>query len=482
MTDQALSADASADNWFTALIDSLYVIRVPLVMSIVTLIALIVPEQVLEVYRVLAQSRTQQLGQGDLTAWSLALGSLVVLSIVLWQVAREFSYDYRRREPTLHPVAAWVLVWLPRIIALTPLVGAAVGMRLSFTRDVGSEPLLAPIVEAGRILRVDLWFAIGVCAALAVLVLVASILLERGMDPAGSSRARKVTALSNWLLFPCLVLAFVASLTADQVRIPQQLGAVPIFAVWMILLALLFALLTRFRILSVPVVAILAIFLMVIEFFGLSDNHELRTSKTAVAPRPSLTLAFYKWLDSRKDLKAYQDASKPYPIYVVAAEGGGLYAAYQTTQLMTRLQDLCPGFAQHVFAISGVSGGSLGAAVFSAMAGEEASKPAGPCQKDTGKRGPLEERSHTVLSKDLLSPILWAALFPDFLQRFIPWPIGILDRGRALDRVFERAWGRTGAGPGNNPFRKDFLEACGTSAEKCLTNPDPHAGTQHDQR
>ncbi len=269
MTDQALSADASADNWFTALIDSLYVIRVPLVMSIVTLIALIVPEQVLEVYRVLAQSRTQQLGQGDLTAWSLALGSLVVLSIVLWQVAREFSYDYRRREPTLHPVAAWVLVWLPRIIALTPLVGAAIGMRLSFTRDVGSEPLLVPIVEAGRILRVDLWFAIGVCAALAVLILVVSILLERGMDPAGSSRARKVTALSNWLLFPCLVLAFVASLMADQVRIPQQLGAVPIFAVWMILLALLFALLTRFRILSVPVVAILAIFLAVIEFFGL---------------------------------------------------------------------------------------------------------------------------------------------------------------------------------------------------------------------
>ena len=473
MTDQALSADASADNWFTALIDSLYVIRVPLVMSIVTLIALIVPEQVLEVYRVLAQSRTQQLGQGDLTAWSLALGSLVVLSIVLWQVAREFSYDYRRREPTLHPVAAWVLVWLPRIIALTPLVGAAIGMRLSFTRDVGSEPLLVPIVEAGRILRADLWFAIGVCAALAVLILVVSILLERGMDPAGSSRARKVTALSNWLLFPCLVLAFVASLMADQVRIPQQLGAVPIFAVWMILLALLFALLTRFRILSVPVVAILAIFLAVIEFFGLSDNHELRSSKTAVAPRPSLTLAFYKWLDSRKDLKAYQDANKPYPVYVVAAEGGGLYAAYQTTQLLTRLQDLCPGFAQHVFAISGVSGGSLGAAVFSAMAAEQTGQPAGPCQKDTGKRGPLEERSHTVLSKDLLSPILWAALFPDFLQRFIPWPIGILDRGRALDRTFERAWGRTGAAPGSNPFRKDFFEACGTSAEKCLTSPIP---------
>ena len=116
--DQAQSADTaadhSADNWFTALIDSLYVIRVPLVMAIVTLIALTVPEQVQEVYRVLAQGRTQQL-----TDWMLALASLLILAVVLWQVAREFSYDYGRRVPTLHPVAGWILAWLPRIIATT---------------------------------------------------------------------------------------------------------------------------------------------------------------------------------------------------------------------------------------------------------------------------------------------------------------------------------------------------------------------------
>ncbi|HJZ43108.1 MAG TPA: hypothetical protein VJ233_05265 [Hyphomicrobiaceae bacterium] len=474
MTDQAQSADTaadhSADNWFTALIDSLYVIRVPLVMAIVTLIALTVPEQVQEVYRVLAQGRTQQL-----TDWMLALASLLILAVVLWQVAREFSYDYGRRVPTLHPVAGWILAWLPRIIAAAPLAGAAVGLALSFTRDVGRpEPLLATIVEAGQTLRRDLWLGIAVCVLLAVLVFVVTILLERGMDPAGSSRARKVTALSNWLLFPGIVLAFVAFLTADQVRVPQSLGAVPIFAVWMILLALLFALLTRFRILSVPVLAILAVFLAVIEFFGLSDNHALRiTSKSPVAARPSLSLAFDKWLESRKDFKAYQDANKPYPVYVVAAEGGGLYAAYQTTQFLTRLQDLCPGFAQHVFTISAVSGGSLGAAVFTSMADEQANQPAQPCAQDTGKVGPLEERSHTVLSKDLLSPILWAALFPDFLQRFIPWPIGALDRGRALDRVFERAWRRTGTATRDNPFRQNFFEMCGASAEKCLRSPIP---------
>jgi hypothetical protein len=472
MTDQAQSADMAADddNWFSALIDSLYVIRVPLAMSIVTLVALIVPEQVQEVYRVIAQGRTQNPAD-----WSLALASLVVLSIVLWQVAREFSYAYGRSVPTMHPLAAWILRWLPRLIATTPLLGAVAGLTLSFTRDVGRpEPLLAPVVEAGQLLRHDLYFGIAVCALLAALIFFLSILVERNLDLAGSSRARRVTALSTWLLFPCIVLAFVVFLVADQVRVPQYLGAVPIFAVWMILLALLFALLARFSILSIPVLAILAIFLAVIEFFGLSDNHELRvTSKAAVPARPSLSLAFEHWLESRKDLKAYQDANKPYPVYIVAAEGGGLYAAYQTTQFLTRLQDLCPGFAQHVFTLSGVSGGSLGAAVFTAMADERANQPAAPCAPDTGKVGTLEERSHTVLSKDLLSPILWAALFPDFLQRFIPWPIGVLDRGRALDRVFERAWRRTGAPTRDNPFRKNFFDMCGASAEKCLTNPIP---------
>jgi hypothetical protein len=470
MMDQAQPAHTAADNWFTALIDSLYVIRVPLVMAVAALVALTVPGQVQEVYRILAPGGIYALGD-----WALALGSLVVLSIVLWQVAREFSYAYSRSAPEQHPVAAWVLKWLPRLIATTPLVAAGIGLGLSATRATPRpDPLLARVAEAAQALNYDLYFGITVCFLLAALVLIASIVLERGMEPAGSIRARRVTSLSTWLLFPGIVAAFVAVLMADQVRVPQYLGAVPIFAVWMILLAVLFALFTRFQILSIPVVAILAIFLAVIEFFGLSDNHVLRiTSKAAIPARPSLTHSFERWLETRKDLKAYQDANKPYPVYIVAAEGGGLYAAYQTAQFLTRMQDLCPGFAQHVLAISSVSGGSLGAALFAAMADERAGQPAGPCARDQGKLGPLEERSHIVLSKDLLSPILWAALFPDFLQRFIPWPIPVLDRGRALDRVFERAWRRTGGTPRDNPFRRNFFDMCGPSAEKCLTGATP---------
>ena len=45
-----------------------------------------------------------------------------------------------------------------------------------------------------------------------------------------------------------------------------------------------------------------------------------------------------------------------------------------------------------------------------------------------------------ILSRDYLSPIVAATLFPDFLQRFIPVAIPRFDRGQVLDTVLEAAW------------------------------------------
>jgi len=56
-----------------------------------------------------------------------------------------------------------------------------------------------------------------------------------------------------------------------------------------------------------------------------------------------------------------------YPVFIIAAEGGGIYAASAVSTLLAKLQDAVPQFSKHIFAISGVSGGSLGAAVFRAL-------------------------------------------------------------------------------------------------------------------
>ena len=92
-------------------------------------------------------------------------------------------------------------------------------------------------------------------------------------------------------------------------------------------------------------------------------------------------------------------------------------------------QPLPPDFASHLFAVSGVSGGSLGAVVFNALLAENVAYP-------------MENRAHDVLRQDFLSPTLAAMFFPDLFQRFWPFPIARCRSGR---RVGEGVGVRLGA-------------------------------------
>src|SRR5207249_7499049 len=140
---------------------------------------------------------------------------------------------------------------------------------------------------------------------------------------------------------------------------------------------------------------------------------------------------------SRPDRDKYSGA---YPVYVVAAQGGGIYAAYHTAIFLARMQDICPSFRHHLFAISGVSGGSIGAATFVAAlraldrkivdtvpdAPTAAPAPSpttyDPCPAITqynqeaalpssaDSPGPLENAVRKALRRDFLSPLVAAAL------------------------------------------------------------------------
>ena len=84
-------------------------------------------------------------------------------------------------------------------------------------------------------------------------------------------------------------------------------------------------------------------------------------------PRPELAAHFAQWQQHRAADGA--DA----PIIVVAAEGGGVRAAVWTAFALARLDEAtCGAFGRRVYAISGVSGGSLGAAFYVAQRAEAA--------------------------------------------------------------------------------------------------------------
>ncbi|MEL6746725.1 MAG: hypothetical protein AAFO79_02765, partial [Pseudomonadota bacterium] len=222
--------------------------------------------------------------------------------------------------------------------------------------------------------------------------------------------------------------------------------------------------------------------------------------------------AFERWVTRRPNLSYYTSQGRKLPVYIVAAQGGGIYAAHHAATTLAGLQERCPGFSSHVFAISGVSGGSLGAALFAGLAEKTAqATPGDPCvggavveerattyqTRGKGGRGSLGgalapgvpapspnapvaagrliQQVDAFLANDFLAPVTAAGFFPDFFQRFIPVPIGQFDRARALEASFKTAWrdamqvngastlANTGTDP-DNFFAKQFRSTWSPSA------------------
>jgi hypothetical protein len=213
----------------------------------------------------------------------------------------------------------------------------------------------------------------------------------------------------------------------------------------------------------VPMLAILLILGFVFSFFN--DNHAVRKLAPDAgggnpATRKDIATTFEDWLVK---LRAKYPAEPKHPVYIVATEGGGIRAAYWTASVLTALQDAAPQFSDHVFAISGVSGGSLGAATFTSLvADSNRVKAESDCEvlnkRDSQKT--FRFAAQQALSYDFLSPALASLLHADLVQRFLP--VGFIpDRAQALETGWERGWRthiRTASGADDDFFSGSFLK------------------------
>ncbi|MDE1987115.1 MAG: patatin-like phospholipase family protein [Alphaproteobacteria bacterium] len=350
--------------------------------------------------------------------------------------------------------------WLP------PLASAGLGVALAVqVLSVYLRPAV-PLPLSEREL-IWLWAIAAVYVALGLLASLGTGSAYVGDGPWRESQsvgrrfmgaARRLAALDRrwqWFVRGVILVGLALFLLFADLRhvdIPQWLGPVAIFLLWgATASALFFPLAYLSHMTRVPMLTILIIAGATFAGFDLNDNHELRVvpnspnaasgatpSQQVVQTDRRKVLDFASWIASRADWNQYAH----YPVFLVATEGGGIRAAYFTTTVLAALQERCPAFAQHTLAISGVSGGSLGAAIFAALAADHARNVADSiCNIDGMKKnGPLVERARAVLSTDLLSPLLGATLFPDALQRVIPDPIGAFDRSRALEYAVETSW------------------------------------------
>lgn len=182
------------------------------------------------------------------------------------------------------------------------------------------------------------------------------------------------------------------------------------------------------RLFQIPVVGL---FLLLAALFSLSaalDNHAVgrralgHQARRPVEARLSLDQAYALWRDRQPPGQKL--------MVLVAAEGGASRAGFWTGEALSALHEQTGGrLARSLFAISSVSGGSVGAVGYDVVLQDNPALPA----KD------LRPELERLTGADALSPVVGGLLFPDLLYRFAPLPF-LPDRAEALERSWEQAW------------------------------------------
>lgn len=502
------------------LFSQLFAMTSPILLAVFAGLVFLLPGQTLEIYRAIHQAfavkcgtLTSQKCAPVLTEVGLIIAGIAILSLSIWLLARRLAsvqevHQAHRETDDAEAVSclfargahrSWLALWGPRLLAgVVPLM-AAIGvwsahidvshhddlrgaMVSAFTTQyerVGNTPPIAGLLakrDAEKIVTGfrPVWFLVTLLVLTVVLVLVAAA-ADR---PIVSRRIVDLGSLTPFVTFAgvaLLIAGMVALTLLHPVSFPQGVGPFFIISAFFTLTAMaLFHLSIFSKATGVPVLTILVLLAIGLSIADWNDNHSIRSiapEKGTRTATPTIDDAFRRWFSSRKDHDDFKSAGEPYPIFVVAAQGGGVYAAKHAASFLAEVQDLCPGFAHHLFAISGVSGGSVGAAIFGAMTRDydwTKSGVAGLQNCIADLEGAQDKKRNThftdgvtvVFQRDLWAPLAAGLLFPDFTQRFLPLSIDDWDRARWLEYAVEDAF--------QQMLRENKWLAAGKKSERAL--------------
>lgn len=254
----------------------------------------------------------------------------------------------------------------------------------------------------------------------------------------------KIEVGLNLLSLAVLVLLVIATLLVPQIwtAIGPAATLCIIASAFVITGSLLVFWGARWRL---PLIFITLAYCVAISFWN--DNHSVRvardSSRVTASPDFAIRNVFAAWTRQLTKAEPTRKANQKTPLFIICAEGGGVRAAYWTAELLAYLEDTTRRypdqyvpFSSRVLAISGVSGGSLGAVTFTALLDSYLG--------DTiTKHGSDWFSQHTAnfLGRDQLSAPLATGAFIDTTQRLFPYPFFHgHDRAAALEAAWERAW------------------------------------------
>src|SRR6266513_2481122 len=332
-------------------------------------------EQGREVLRGLAETGTRITGVTDGIRLSAFWVALLLWAVAGWYSTRVLLYfdfpNTQKWHPQRTPFWEWFHTFvrnnLPRIIGVAPFAIVAVSFwRVRRTYENAPPANLAYFALAaaggGALFYIFLWYRRRwLDRALGPDVSAAS---DPNYESLGKMERGSLLALAMMVL---ISLTLSVMFIVNPVYFAGGLGtgavlmsAAASWAFWGSVLVYV----ASWR--RMPIIALLVIWVAFCSLFN--DNHDVRVvaRETAFA-RLTLRGALEQWTDRIRKT----DATGKHPLFIVTTEGGGIRDAYWSATVLGTIQDTDEAFAKHLFAISGVSGGSLGAAVFDGLVADK---------------------------------------------------------------------------------------------------------------
>jgi hypothetical protein len=148
--------------------------------------------------------------------------------------------------------------------------------------------------------------------------------------------------------------------------------------------------------------------------------------------RKSFDVYLKEWVHQRA--AAIDTSANGYPVYFVLANGGASRSGYWTASVLDSLEDLTKHtsarFSDHLFCLSGASGGSVGNATFFALLKESR-------DDSTLNNYSFTKSAKAYLKTDFLTYTLARMLGPDYFRYIFHIGFGE-DRAGALESIFEK--------------------------------------------
>ncbi|KEA07735.1 hypothetical protein G6L29_30315 [Agrobacterium rhizogenes] len=391
--------------------------------------------------------------------WSAAIRLAVTLMIIpapllaalTASIGEDFNApDYDGRNPFLNP-GAWATAVVGALAAyavnalqvepldsafgvtLLPLVGAVAlsgfGIYAAFQQAI-RFPLVSAPVAAFVLVAIGAWPAqigsfLGSPLLLATMLSAWALLLSALIH----YYRRVEHSFPFWMVFALAVVAALVSHLSNR-------HAVVVWPLWLTLPLLAAALVlillrTSVRGFRYWMTGLVIAFGVILTFWTYEIGRPVDMMRGAV--RSERGVALDKAVD---DLLARQAAQKMAPVIViVAASGGGIKASYWTSKVLSQATDLSPSLRGQLLAASGVSGGSLGLALYRSLL--DVPSPRCDAAKESG---PIESCVAAFHRQDLLAGLIGAYGTSEIANFVLPvFP----RRSVALEKAWEERWSST---------------------------------------